>query len=275
MQVALRKQGPKTQEHSPHSVGFTDAQQGAPVPVPRIPVMAGQTSTARACNAWHAGPSSRGTSLWLHSPKRPRAPRGAARSWPVSSGAAAGTGGLQLEDGWCCPQGMPVHHDTECRTTNRDWESSQDHSRGAYKQVSETRTLLDSANLIPEAKPSSARGRVCLLFREGPAFLPAGLRSGWENCRGTLLWSDLPLPGGLGHSRGHSCSGKPEPWGAHSGHPAHLLQTLLQEAEEGTDRVHARPQGLHGALVRLRTQEHVQTLEGQVPQEVHCVAGDR
>lgn len=60
-----------------------------------------------------------------------------------------------------------------------------------------------------------------------------------------------------------------------SGPSAHLVQTLLQEAEEDMNHIHVRSQELQGAFAWLQGKEDIQTLEGQVPQEVHCVAEDR
>lgn len=55
-------------------------------------------------------------------------------------------------------------------------------------------------------------------------------------------------------------------WGAHpAGLPAHLLQTLLQEAEENTNHIHVCSQELQGAFEWLQREEDVQTLEGQIP----------
>lgn len=65
-------------------------------------------------------------------------------------------------------------------------------------------------------------------------------------------------------------------WEAHTAGPAaYLVQTLLQKAEKDADHIHVHSQELQAAFMKLQAEEDVQTLEGQVPQQVHCVAGDR
>lgn len=65
-------------------------------------------------------------------------------------------------------------------------------------------------------------------------------------------------------------------WEAHTASPAaYLVQTLLQEAEEVADHIHVHSQELQAAFMQLQAEEDVQTLEGQVPQQIHCVARDR
>lgn len=65
-------------------------------------------------------------------------------------------------------------------------------------------------------------------------------------------------------------------WGAPTSGPSpHLVQTLLQEAEENTNHIHVGSQELQGAFAWLQGKEDIQTLKGQVPQEVHRVPEDR
>lgn len=54
--------------------------------------------------------------------------------------------------------------------------------------------------------------------------------------------------------------------------PTHPVQAPLQEAQQDTDRVHVDTHVLERARPDLGGQQDVQTLQGQVAQQVHGVA---
>lgn len=52
----------------------------------------------------------------------------------------------------------------------------------------------------------------------------------------------------------------------------HPVQAPLQEVQEDADRIHVDAHVLQRARPHFGSQEHIQTLEGQVAQQVDCVA---
>lgn len=165
------------------------------------------------------------------------------------------------------PRAACVQRHCESSITSRDQRLLGPPQEDPQRDL-KTNTLLVSENLLLFVSKSLPT------FQGGHSgFLPGWTLEQLEALPESHWGADLPLPVQTAQKQRPQLPGKA--WArAIAGPPAHLVQTLLQETEEGMNHIHVHSQELQGAFVWLQGEKDIQTLEGQVPQEVHCVAGD-